>query len=331
MANGGIIGPPNTICVTYGPRTTTATATQCLPVYKTCNANILVVAGGGAGGYGNSGGGGAGGYRFCTTYPVVCGVTYKVTVGAGGSAPTAPAPYACLGSGTDSSFNTCGVGSAAAFTSTGGGAGQGGSAMGMPGGSGGGSGSHPGVTCTSAGNSPPTSPSQGNPGSNSLGGGVPYNVGGGGGGIGGAGTLPPGDGRHGGLGGAGSSASPVDSTLRAGGGGGAYNWSGGPCTFGERPGGAGGSGGGGNGGYNYTGSGPAAFPGTINLGGGGGGGSPTVANSTPGPAPGRPRKGGDGGSGTVIIIEACGCKTVTGSGIWTQQEQYENKVAGTWS
>ena len=49
------------------------------------NVNILVVAGGGGGGGGQAGGGGAGGYRYCTSYPIVGGNDYKVTVGAGGA------------------------------------------------------------------------------------------------------------------------------------------------------------------------------------------------------------------------------------------------------
>ena len=62
------------------------------PVVAPFNINVLVVAGGGAGKYGQAGGGGAGGYRYNTSYAISPGNTFKVTVGAGGTSLVWPSP-----------------------------------------------------------------------------------------------------------------------------------------------------------------------------------------------------------------------------------------------
>jgi mucin-19 len=92
------------------------------PVVAPFNINVLVVAGGGAGKYGQDGGGGAGGYRYNTSYAISPGNTFKVTVGGGGTTVTFPSGGSNT-SGNPSSFNTCAVGCGATFASTGGGAG----------------------------------------------------------------------------------------------------------------------------------------------------------------------------------------------------------------
>ena len=221
--------------------------------------DYLVVAGGGDGG---TGGGGAGGYRessgaasgcysrsplgACVSALPVSAQAYPITVGGGG--------------GNNSVFST--------ITSAGGGRGAGGGNSGGAGGSGGGVLNRPYSPLTGhAGNTPPVSPPQGNPGGNvttpsSPGG----SVGSGGGGATAAGAA------DGGPGGAGATSSiNATPTARAGGGG-----AGGPSGPG-----AGGSGGGG------PGSAGAGTAGTANTGGGGGGGYSSG--------------GGTGGSGIVII------------------------------
>ena len=261
------------------------------PVVSPFNINMLVIAGGGAAPYGQAGGGGAGGYRFCTSYAITPGSSFKVTVGAGGTTTAYPGcaqPDANTTSGNVSSFNTCAVGCGAKFESAGGGAGRGPTASGKAGGSGGGTGNH-GSNPGGAGNTPNTSPPQGNPG---AGPGSPDASGGGGGGAGGAGSTSP-NGSVGGAGGNGSSGWPGDCTTRAGGGGGAgAGPSGGPGPAGP---------GGGGKGFRYQNPGssnPASDQdGGTNLGGGGGAGQNlTQPGATPGPL-----RGGNGGSGVVIL------------------------------
>ena len=236
--------------------------------FKEYALDILVVAGGGAArGCGCRGaGGGAGGYRLFTSQ-LTKGVQ-SITIGAGGP-DSGPSPSS---KGADSSFGS--------LVANGGGYGAGLASAGGPGGSGGGGGSGGSVfgplPCAGAGNSPPTSPSQGNPGGQGNlttypGGGSPNLGGGGGGGAGGAGTsgcaVP---------GGPGASATPVFGAAPqpfylsntpttgatspgtfAGGGGGAN------CVGGA---GSGGTGGGGNAGAGPTGG----KTGRANSGGGGG-------------------------------------------------------------
>lgn len=247
---------------------------------QTLTADYLVVAGGGGGGWGHAAGGGAGGLRSATNQTLAA-TAYSVTVGAGGSTGTNYGASSKGTNGSDSVFNL--------ITSTGGGAGggtaNGANANGNSGGSGGG-GSYSlssGYGYAGTGNTPSTSPSQGNDGAQ---GGTGPASGGGGGGAGGAGVQgTPGSG------GIGSSAFSQWGTatgqghnisgtyyFAGGGGGGAENYNGAPGGFG----------GGGNG-ATSGGTGSAGMP---NTGGGGGGGSYT---SYPGTA------GGAGASGIVII------------------------------
>ena len=152
------------------------------------NQNIfvdyLVVAGGGGGGGTSSGGnygggGGAGGYRTGTKHLVLNATNYTVTVGAGGTGGSATTQTGAVGS--NSVFDT--------ITSNGGGGGAGG---GYPntaptsGGSGGGGGGAGPNVAGAAGNTPATTPSQGNRGGNSNI--SPLFYGSGGGGSGGPGT-----------------------------------------------------------------------------------------------------------------------------------------------
>ncbi len=250
---------------------------------NTVSASYLVVAGGGGGGKRIAGGGGAGGYRTGTTSlnPLL---SYAVTVGAGGAGG---AVYTVAGtSGNNSVFND--------ITSAGGGGGAGSSiSNGVSGGSGGGS--SDGGTVGS-GNTPSTSPSQGNNGGVGSGTASAYGGGGGGGAsaVGGNGSSTVA-----GNGGAGTASSISGSSVTyAGGGGGGSN------------GGTAGTGGSGGGGAGTT-SDSTATAGTANLGGGGGGcgGLSTSSGTT---------FGGQGGSGVVIIsyvgAQQFGGGVVTSSG-----------------
>jgi hypothetical protein len=290
VATGGTI----TTCGDYKIHafTSDSTFTVCsagLPA--NANVDYLVVAGGAGGGSpGVSGGGGAGGYResYCattsgcytasplasaTSLPVTA-TTYPITVGGGG---------AFFASGSNSIFST--------ITSAGGGTGGGGGCNGFPGGSGGGAGQAWPVPYTGgAGNTPPVSPPQGNPGGNGTAGPTPgtyLGSGGGGAGAAGAGVANSG---AGGAGGIGTNTNLIPASygepgpnpgryVAAGGGGGAFAPAGGP--------GAGGTGGGGNGSNSCT---PAPNALTNSGSGGGGGGYGTGASN-----------GGTGGSGLVII------------------------------
>jgi hypothetical protein len=247
-----------------------------VPTGGPTNVDYLVVAGGGGGGSNRAAGGGAGGYR--TTFPSpgcnagafpISATTYPITVGSGGAG--GPAPTAQRGvSGSNSIFSS--------ITSTGGGAG--GSAdtgspvnsAGLDGGSGGGSTDNQPV---GSGNTPPVSPSQGNPGGINE---PSANYGaGGGGGAAAAGST--GTTTVGGAGGTGSPNAITGSAVtRAGGGGGGI--------FSSGTGGSGGDGGGGAG----AGCSSSAVSGTVNTGGGGGGGHAPVNKG-----------GGAGGKGIVII------------------------------
>jgi hypothetical protein len=248
--------------------------------YNAMSCDYLVVAGGGSGGSSISGGGGAGGYRTATGISIATAQT--VTIGAGAASPAATTHGI---NGTDSTFNST--------TSAGGGGGGSdgaGGYQGANGGSGGGNGAFGNTTTQSSGNTPSTSPSQGN-----NGGATPLNLGavypsGGGGGAGavggGTGTGPT---TVSGNGGAGlntlstwfsATGTGVSGYVAGGGGGGGYN-------FGTP--GTGGAGGGGNGAVgpdSSTGNGSA---GTANTGGGGGGSGNTTSI------------GGKGGSGLVIV------------------------------
>ena len=253
-----------------------------VPTGGPANVDYLVIAGGGAGNpYG--GGGGAGGHR--TSFPSpgcnagafpISVTTYPITVGAGASVPSPR--------GSNSVFST--------ITSTGGG--NGGFANNaVTGGSGGGCGmaSSPGNT-GAAGNTPPVSPPQGNPGGAArIGPGIGDRAGGGGGGAGGAGNPSPGP-NVAGNGGNGTPNSITGSAVtRAGGGGGSTDSRAGSAGTA----GTGGPGGGGNGVNGISPTNKVGFSATANTGSGGGAGTIVCGGGLAyGP-------GGSGGSGIVII------------------------------
>jgi hypothetical protein len=259
------------------------------PAGGSTDVSYMVVAGGGGGGTVIGGGGGGGGYREgkvsgqspWTTSPLAAssGITmatqtYPVTVGGGGA--VVPGYNNAPSLGNPSIFST--------ITSAGGGAGTTLSHNSAPigvGGSGGGSAYN--STTQYAGNTPPVSPPQGNPGGGGENG--PNYAGGGGGGAGGAGAT--GNGSSGGNGGAGtvSHISGTPTTYSAGGGGSG-------SSNNNQPGGTGTPGVSGSGMRNS----PfvAATCGAVNTGGGGGG----KANG--GPSPNHDNSTG-GGSGIVII------------------------------
>ena len=277
--------------------------------------DYLIVAGGGGGGSHVGGGGGAGGMRFSFPNPATGGTSvsaqaYPISVGSGGAKGTGSGVAGSKGS--DSTWNSItsagggGGGTASGGTASGGAAPGGGG----PGGSGGGGGhGNPGSPAGplsgsgGSGNTPPVSPSQGNPGG--IGRHTGNVMGGGGGGHGAAGengsptapgTSDGGDGTQlnidgnnyywaGGGGGGGIGAAPLGTTgtggLGGGGGGAAENATGGPGGgTALNSGVAGGSG-----------SGSAGGAGGENTGGGGGSGG------HPNPSSG----GGAGGKGIVII------------------------------
>jgi hypothetical protein len=216
----------------------------------------LVIGGGGGGSNGaagsyEGGGGGAGGFRT-DTLSITLATNHTVTVGAGGAPNT---------KGADSVFSS--------ITSSGGGAG-GPSGNNKNGGSGGGIWD---LSPVGLGNTPSTTPSQGNNG----GAGNASSASGGGGGAGAVGAN--GVGLVGGNGGAGSSSSITGSSVTYAGGGGAGGG-------GSGRNGTGGTGGGGTGSIGTV----AGGNGTANTGGGGGGGS-SAGNTA----------GGTGGSGVVIL------------------------------
>jgi hypothetical protein len=262
-ATGGIVSSDGTYWYHMFPYSGTFTPTTNI------TADYLVIAGGGAGGVG---GGGAGGYRTSIGgSPLsLTATSYSVTVGAGGATGSPPT------SGSDSVFST--------ITSTGGGRGSTGVTV-FSGGSGGGGGND--ATDFGLGNTPSTSPSQGNNGGQRANG----QTSGGGGGAGSVGgnataTSPT---NTGGAGGNGSNSAStwaiatqtgVNGYYAGGGGGGGA----GGGTFATSGGGLGGLGGGGNGELN----GVTGRPAIINTGSGGGGG---YHQST----------AGTGGSGLVII------------------------------
>ena len=270
----------------------------------TGTVEYLVVAGGGGGGADFGGGAGAGGFRTYTALPgasplnapaalPVSAQSYPITVGAQGAGAT-EFPLTNSVSGNPSIFST--------ITSTGGGRGgsvpSGPSGVGGSGGSGGGN--RFGVqNAGGTGNTPPTSPPQGNPGGpTAAAGNPPYYIGGGGGaGAAGQGKDITGEPNPGAFGGDGSFIptgfiGPTSPSYGEPGPGGRYfAGGGGTGGYGNAPGGIGGLGGGG-------GCSPSVSPGTsgVTNTGGGGQGAP---NCNPGP--GVSRNGGSGGSGIVMI------------------------------
>ena len=236
--------------------------------------DYLVVAGGGAGGRdgGRGGGGGAGGLLTSvgqTPLTFTTGTQYTLTVGQGGIGNAS-----FINDGDDSELNGADI---TLITATGGGRGGGGpntgglNRSGSNGGSGGGaiayySGGNPG-----AGNTPATTPSQGNNGGDALT--VGQYGAGGGGGAGAAGSN--GSGNNGGTGGIG-----VTNSITVASGTGPY-YAGGGAGGGTGGNVAGGLGGGGSWVNNFQQS------GTNGLGGGAAGGG--SANSS------------SGGSGVIIL------------------------------
>ena len=306
-ATGGTI---TTVCTNYKLHTFTGPGTFTVTCKAVCAPNNVVdyvVVAGGGGGQWAYGGGGGGGFRYYATTPVnpqtgapaaplnnypggtavtVDNLAYPITVGAGGTgSPSGPSGN-CNSAGSNSIFST--------ITSAGGGKGgnytyPGASQPGVPGGSGGGGGSWPGPGANPAGtgNTPPTSPSQGNPGG--LGWHTSCDVGGGGGGAltVGSNAAPPYLGGNAGVGagikgfGTTGELQPASSTRAfSGGGGGAAPPGGSP--YANR-----GVGGGSNG--NSPSLTPTPACGAANQGGGGGGGN--FDGCTPGAA----------GSGVVMI------------------------------
>ena len=258
----------------------------------TTSANYLVVAGGGGGGTYGGGGGGGGGFRTATGVTLDPTTVYAVTVGAGGTGPSALNVRGGLGG--DSSFN--------ALTSTGGGGGGTDNLnAGTAGGSGGGAALSYNTTYAGGAASPVTSPVQGYAGAGTTAsGGSFYNASGGGGGASAAGTTGSivaagggyGNGGYGtsGNGGAGAVSSISGTSVTyagGGGGGGASTGAAYPNSYYVTA-GTGGAGGGGNGTMVNS----RGIAGTTNLGGGGGGGGMYAGGIT---------GGGAGGSGVVII------------------------------
>ena len=291
IATGGTI----TCCGDYkihtftGPGTFTVTCAGNAAGSNT--VDYLVVAGGASGGArnGGSGGGGAGGYRegynpgsytaspLATTSLPVSAQGYPITVG-GGGAPRPDCASAQGNAGSNSVFSS--------ITSTGGGGGgavssTGPITIGAAGGSGGGAGietDNVPFSSAGAGNTPPVSPPQGNPGGDNFAPTWPSsnNSGGGGGGAGAAGGNASSG--TGGTRGCGVSTSISGSSVN-------YSQGGGASVF--APGSVGGLGG-----NNPT---PATtndgVAGGTNTGGGGGAGGD---NNNGGAS-------GAGGSGIVII------------------------------
>ena len=182
---------------------------------------LVIAGGGGAGGSSNAGyygsGGGAGGYLTDTGFSI-SSQAYTITVGGGAAGGAAQGGHGDQGTrGGDSVFST--------ITSTGGGGGgaaqlaTAADSKGLDGGSGGGGGAATGGTAVAGlGNTPSTTPSQGNNGGtgNAANSGYP----GAGGGAGGTGTSSSGNpGSGGAAGGAGLSSSITGSAVtRASGG-----------------------------------------------------------------------------------------------------------------
>ena len=283
----------------YSTDATTATGagTWTAPA-DTLEAEILIVAGGGGGaGRYQGGGGGAGGVIHDTSYTVVPGVVYDLSVGAGGAGGSAGNDGS---QGTDSVWNVNAEGSGITFTSDGGGKGSQTTNTGYSGGSGGGANYNQSTPPAATQTSPTGATGYGNAGgiSDDTG----WYPGGGGGGAGGAGggtpATPEGSGGDGGVGklfsnfvAYGTDSSNVASTGSNGGWFGGGGGGGGYPRSSASDGGAAGVGGGGKGASNDRGNGDVAnTAGQANTGGGGGAGSHDA--SPPGLA---------GGSGVILI------------------------------
>ena len=314
-ATGGTI---TTVCTDYkvhtftGPGTFTVTAAGTPAGSNT--VDYLVVAGGGGGGKGcgaGGGGGGAGGLRVSPGTASGCWTASPLGASPAVALPVLAQGYSIAigagGAGTPCGGNNGDTGSVSTFStisSAGGGGGSGHCQAAEAGGSGGGGNPiQAPVVPGGAGNTPPVSPAQGNPGGTGTGTSSPaYPSAGGGGAIAsGQNGLSP-NANNGGAGGAGAQVNICGNNYFWSGGGGGTAWSG-------YAGGAGGSGGGG-GAAGRCGGGTGSTTG-INNGGngtsGGGGSSPMNGGAgganTGGGAGGanNPGTGGAGGSGIVMI------------------------------
>tara|TARA_R100000231_G_scaffold46731_1_gene40149 strand:- start:1661 stop:3040 length:1380 start_codon:yes stop_codon:yes gene_type:complete len=304
-STSNVSGQPNFIVATGGTITTsgdfkihtfTSDGTFTIdsaPTPGNNNVSYMVVGGGGGG---SGAGGGAGGFREgktpatpYTASPIVAPAglpvsiqAYPITVGGGGAG--SPNGYPTAGTvGSASIFSSIssaggGFGGVSPSPSPGGDGGNGGS--------GGGAGNHPsGSACVGAGNTPPVSPPQGNPGGiSSPAPAANIGMGGGGGatGNGGNGSVGPAPTKgNAGAGGTGASTEITGSAVARAGGGGGGSQSPSACAAG---GGTAGTGGGSAGAQGAS----AANPATVNTGGGGGG---TVGGLA----------AGTGGSGIIVI------------------------------
>ena len=295
-STGAITGTPTveatsnfTITATDSQNQTASRSFSISVISVVSSVQYLVVAGGGGGGRRAGGGGGAGGFITGNYSNIILGITYTVTVGAGGTGSTSD--YGNAGSGLSSNVT---YGSNIVLTTVGGGGG--GSALQTsaagPGGSGGGGGDgEGGFPAGGTG-----TPGQGNPGGAGFQGGAYSGGGGGGAGIGGTGgAAPPSGGGSGGF--AANTSITGDIVFYAGGGGGG-------SAFG--PGGSVNPASGGGGAGIEGGSSTAGTNATQNLGGGGGGSGAAASPLAP---------GGNGGSGIVVIRypNVFANATVTGS------------------
>ena len=260
---------------------------------------LVVAGGGGSSGY-FSGGSGAGGYRT-STQTVSVGTVITVTVGGGGAGGHGNNSVAGA-SGSNSSISGSGL---TTITSAGGGGIPVPNTSGVNGGSGSGAG-RGGGSSVGLGNTPSTSPSQGNNGGSATNSGGPYyGSGGGGGGAGAVGSNSPGD--LAGTGGNGTASSITGSSVTYAGGGGGGPWN-------TQPGVSGGTGGGGASAGNFPSTQVAGTSGTTNTGGGAGCGSDYGGSAITPMA--------SGGSGVVILSlptsryssTTTGSPTVTTSG-----------------
>jgi hypothetical protein len=254
--------------------------TAAFPTTPGPSVEYLIVGGGGGGGGLTGAGGGAGGV-LTGTFNNITAQAYTVTVGLGGAGGTGGNQGANGNVSTFNSFSSAG-GGGGGTNNNGSGVGP---ANGRAGGSGGGASNDAGGNGTvGAGNTPSTSPSQGNNGGIAY---VPWGTGGvyvtgGGGGASAVGANATVSKAGDGGAGVSSSISGTAVTYGGGGGGGAYRISGTAD--------AGGLGGAGGGGRGYGSSLFPAASGTPNTGGGGGGQGQNSGSIA-----------GSGGSGIVII------------------------------
>ena len=280
VATNGAASPVPTSLGGYRYHTYTTTGISGFTPAVTGNVEVLVVAGGGAGGRNGTvdgaGGGGAGGVLYTQNYPVTSGQQYTVTVGAGGVGVASP--NTTSNDGNPSQFGT--------LWAMGGGRGGGETTprTGHPGGSGGGAGGYaskpggPGVAGQGFSGGACTGPGDGG--------------GGGAGGAGGNGNYAYGG--HGRFFPQFASVGGYPAGWFGGGGGGS-----GDVRNGVRgsAAGKGGIGGGGNGAPATTGG--TAQSGGANTGGGGGGAAGSGNGSYP--SVGSVIAPGSGGSGIVIV------------------------------